>query len=165
MAQTASIAAKQFVTFLADTNAGIGPAVANLAADSGIPLAPIAAAHIVSQNVTIAISERSAAVKYPAVHVYSNRVRNVLTEKFRTFSGKVQTVAEVRVSQDRLEGLEDQLRLYVDAVTQVLDTNRGSWGQGMFFTGGYEVNFDPVQQGGRNHLQVARVTFEVDLSS
>ena len=54
----------------------------------------------------------------------------LLTEKFRTFSGKVRTVAEVRVSQDRIEGIEEQLRLYVDAVTQVLDANRGSWGQG-----------------------------------
>jgi len=165
VAQTASIAAKQFVTFLTDTDTGIGAAVSNLASDSGIPLAPIPPANIVNQNVTIAIAERSTSVKYPVVHVYSNRVRNILTEKFRTFSGKVQTVAEVRVSQDRIEGIEDQLRLYVDAVTQVLDTNRGSWGQGLFFTGHYEVSFDPVQQGGRNHLQVARVTFEVDLSS
>lgn len=165
MAQTASIAARQFVTFLTDATAGIGAAVTALAADSGIPLAPIPAASIVNQNVTVAIAERSTAVKYPVVQVYSNRVRNLLTEKFRNFSGKVQTVAEVRVSQDRIEGIEDQLRLYVDAVTQVLDTKRGSWGQGMFFTGGYEVSFDPVQQGGKNHLQVARVTFEVDLSS
>ena len=86
-------------------------------------------------------------MNYPVVQVYSDRVRNLLTEKFRTFSGKVRTVAEVRVSQDRIEGIEDQLRLYVDAVTQVLDTNRGSWGQGAFFTGGYEVNFDPVTAG------------------
>jgi hypothetical protein len=74
-------------------------------------------------------------------------------------------VAEVRISQDRIEGLEQQLRLYVDGVTQVLDTNRGSWGQGMFYTGQYEVRFDPVQQGGRNFLQIAKVIFEVDLSS
>ena len=165
MAQTASIAAKQFVTFLSDSTKGIGPAVSSLAADSGIALTPLPAEQIVNQNVGAAIAERAAAVKYPAVHVYSNRVRNVITEKFRTFSGKVQTVAEVRVSQDRIEGIEDQTRLYVDAVTAVLDANRGNWGQGMFYTGGYEVSFDPLQQGGRNLMQVARVTFEVDLSS
>ena len=62
-----------------------------------------------------------------------------MIEKFRTFSGKVRTVAEIRVSQDRIEGLEDQLRLYVDAVTQILDSNRGSWGLGAFYTGGYEA--------------------------
>ena len=165
MAQTASIAAKQFVTFLSDSEAGVGSAVATLAADSGIPLAPLPPEHIVNQNVPAAIAERTTAVKYPVVHVYSNRVRNLLTEKFRTFSGKIQTIAEIRVSQDRMEGLEDQTRLYADAVTQVLDANRGSWGQGLFYAGGYEVSFDPVSQGGRNLLQVARVTFEVDLSS
>jgi hypothetical protein len=88
-----------------------------------------------------------------------------LIEKFRTFSGKIRTVAEVRVSQDRIEGLEERVRLYVDAVTLILDGNRGSWGQGMFFTGGYEVKFDPIQHGGRNFLQLAKVIFEVDLSS
>jgi hypothetical protein len=165
MAQTASIAASQFVTFLKDSTTGIGPAVSNLAADSGLNLAPIPAEQIISQNVPAAIAERAAAVKYPVVHVYSNRVRNLLTEKFRTFSGKIQTVAEIRVSQDRIEGIEDQTRLYVDAVTAVLDANRGSWGQGMFYTGGYDVSFDAVQQGGKNLMQAARVTFEVDLSS
>ena len=103
------------VGFLTDPNAGISPLVAQLAADSGIPLAPIPPAQIVNQNVPVAMAERGAAVKYPVVHVYSDRVRNLLTEKFRTFSGKVRTVAEVRVSQDRIEGIEDQLRLYVDA--------------------------------------------------
>jgi hypothetical protein len=68
------------------------------------------------------------------------------------------------VSQDRLEGLEYQLRLYVDAVTQVLDANRGTWGQGAFYTGGYEVIFDAVQHGGQNFLQIAKVSFEVDFS-
>jgi hypothetical protein len=165
MAQTASISATKLVEFLKAPDTGVNSAASVLAADSGIPLAAVPPEHITAQNTSIAIAERSQAVKYPVVHVYSDRVRNLLTEKFRTFSGKIRTVAEVRVSQDRIEGIEDQLRLYVDAVTQVLDTNRGSWGQGAFFTGGYEVNFEPVQHGGRNFLQVARVSFEVDLSS
>jgi hypothetical protein len=165
VAQTASIVTTQFVALLNATDTGIQQAVGTLAVDSGIPLTPLPAEHIVAQNTSVAIAERSNAVKYPVLHVYSDRVRNLLTEKFRNFSGKIRTVAEVRVSQDRIEGLEDQLRLYVDAVTQVLDANRGSWEQGVFFTGGYEVNFEAVQHGGRNFLQVARVSFEVDLSS
>jgi hypothetical protein len=156
MAQTASVVAQLFAGFLSDTNAGVSNSVATLAADSGIPLAPIPSAYIVAQNMAIDIFEKSSVVKYPLVQVYSDRVRNVLTEKFRTFSGKIRTVAEIRVSQDRIEGLEDQLRLYADAVTQVLDSNRGSWGQGAFYTGGYEITFDPVKQGGKNFLQVAK---------
>jgi hypothetical protein len=165
VAQTASIVTQIFVGFLTTPATGVNAAIANLAEDSGIPLSPIPAERVIDQNVSVALSERAKAVNYPVVHVYSDRVRNLLTEKFRTFSGKIRTVAEVRVSQDRIEGIEEQVRLYVDAVTQVLDSNRGSWGQGAFFTGGYEVNFDPVQHGGRNFLQVARVSFEVDLSS
>jgi hypothetical protein len=165
MAQTSSLVAQLFAGFLSDTNAGVSNSVATLAADSGIPLAPIPSAYIVAQNMAIDIFEKSSVVKYPLVQIYSDRVRNALTEKFRTFSGKIRTVAEIRVSQDRIEGLEDQLRLYADAVTQVLDSNRGSWGQGVFYTGGYEITFDPVKQGGKNFLQVAKVTFEVDMSA
>jgi hypothetical protein len=169
MAQTASVVTGIFAGFLTATGTGmvsaINTAVATAALDSGINLAPIPTAYIVTQNMSIEIWERASVVKYPLIQVYSDRVRNLLTEKFRTFSGKIRTVAEIRVSHDRIEGIEDRLRLYADAVTQVLDSNRGSWGQGAFYTGGYEVTFDPVKQGGKNFLQVAKVTFEVDMSA
>jgi len=164
MAQAASIASQIFAGLLTAPDTGVSSAVATLAADSGVALAPIPPAHIVTQNMAFEISERAAVVKYPVVQVYSDRVRNLLTEKFRAFSGKVRTVAEVRVSLDRIEGLEDQLRLYVDAVTAILDANRGNWGQGAFYAGGYEVAFEPVKRGGKNFLQVAKVSFEVDMS-
>ncbi len=47
----------------------------------------------------------------------------------------------------------------MDAVTRVLDQNRGSWGEGAFFSGKYEVAIDPVKHGGRNFLQVAKGCF------
>jgi len=165
MAQTASIVAEKFRGFLTATDGGIGAAVAALSANAGIAAAAIPPENVIHQNSPVAVAERSVAVKYPVVQVYCDRIQNLLIEKFRRFSGKVRTVAEVRVSKDRIEGLEEQTRLYVDAITQVLDQNRGSWDQGMFFTGGYEVKFEPVQHGGRNLLQIAKVVFEVDLSS
>jgi hypothetical protein len=165
MARTGSIVPQMVVGFLTDPSTGLGPVVAGLAQDSGIALTPIPPENVIHQNIPVALAERSLAVKYPVVHIYSDRIQNLLTEKFRTFSGKVRTVAEVRVSQDRIEGIEDQLRLYVDSITQVLDSNRGCWGQGAFFAGGYEVAYEPVQHGGKNLLQIARVIFEVDLSS
>lgn len=164
MAITGSVAVQMVVGFLTAPDAGISPLIAQLASDTGVALAPIPPAHVVNQHVPFALAEKALAVKYPAIYVYTDRIRNLLTEKFRIFSGKVRTVAEVRVSQDRIEGMEEQLRLYVESVTQVLDANRGSWGEGAFYTGGYEVTFDPVQHGGRNYLQVAKVSFEVDFS-
>lgn len=135
-----------------------------MAAAEGISLAEIGMSQLISQNVATELIERSATTKYPALFLYCDRVTNLLTEKFRTFSGKVRMVVEVRVSQDRLEGLERQVQLYVDAVTNVLDGHRGDWGEGMFYPGGYEVQFGAIKHGGRNLLQVAKVVFEVHMS-
>jgi hypothetical protein len=164
MAQTGSVTVQIMVGYLSDTTTGVNTIVGQLANDSGVPLAPLPPAHIVNQNIAFDLTEKAQIVKYPVIHVYVDRVRNLLTEKFRVFSGKVRTVAEVRVSQDRVDGVEEQLRLYVDAVTGVLDANRGSWGQGAFFTGGYEVAYEPIKHGGKNFIQIAKVSFDVDLS-
>lgn len=164
MANTGSVATRKVIEFLNAPVAGLGQAVAELAESSGVGLANVAPAAVVNQNVAFELSEKSQVVKYPVVHVYTDRIRNELREKFRQFSGKARTVAEIRVSHDRIEGIEERLRLYVDAVTQVLDQNRGCWGEGAFFGGQYEVVIEPVRHGGRNFLQVARVVFEVDLS-
>jgi hypothetical protein len=165
MAQTASIVTGKVHDFFKAPDTGLGAVVGNLALNAGMEVTVVRPASVVQQNTPIGLMEKARAVKYPAVHIYVDRVQNLLTEKFRSFSGKVRTVAEVRVSQDRIDGLEDQVRLYVDGVTQILDTNRGTWGEGMFFAGLYEVKYEPVQHGGQNFLQIAKVSFEVDLSS
>jgi hypothetical protein len=52
----------------------------------------------------------------------------------------------------------------VDVLTDVLDANRGDWGDGVFYTGGYEVVFGAVKSGGKNFLQQAKITFDMDVS-
>ena len=47
---------------------------------------------------------------------------------------------------------------------QLLNGSRGDWGDGMYYTGEYEVAFGPVKQGGKNFMQVAKVTFEIGVS-
>jgi hypothetical protein len=74
-------------------------------------------------------------------------------------------VIEARVSQDRLEDMGKHAQLYVDAITQVLDSNRGDWGDGVFYSGGYEVTFNGVKQGGRNFIQIATVSFVLEIST
>ncbi|HLK66871.1 MAG TPA: hypothetical protein VKU19_25735 [Bryobacteraceae bacterium] len=122
------------------------------------------AAQVRSQNVAADIAERSTTVVYPAVNVYCEKIVNSLHEKFRTFSGGVQMAIELRHSLDRLDGLQDALETYTDAMTQVLSGSRGDWGDGMFYGGAYEVSFGPVKKGGRNYIQVAKVTFEIGVS-
>jgi hypothetical protein len=152
--------ANQAKTKVVDRLAGSdGPngALATLS-DGGQPAA------MLTQNVAAELAERSGTVKYPAVSVYCEKIANNLREKFRSFSGKVEMAVEVRHSQDRLEGIEDALEQYTDAVTSALSASRGDWGDGMSYSGGYEVSFGAVKRGGRNFTQTAKVTFEVMVS-
>ncbi|HYW41653.1 MAG TPA: hypothetical protein VE959_02275 [Bryobacteraceae bacterium] len=144
-------------------SAGMNSSIAALTEGSAT-VSALNAAQVRAQNVSADLAERSGSVKYPAVQVYCEKIANQLTEKFRSFSGKAQMAIEIRHSQDRLDGLQDALELYADAATQVLTAGRGDWGDGMFYGGGYEVAFAAVKNGGKNFIQVAKVTFEIGVS-
>ena len=143
---------------------GLNAKVAALAAEEDLALGEFSERQVVPQNVASEIAEKAREVRYPMLHVYCEKIRNQQREKFRSFSGFVEITVEVRVSQDRLEGLERKLQLYGDAVMQVLDANRGDWGAGMVYFGGYEAAFGMVKHGGRNFWQAVKVTFEVGVS-
>ena len=143
---------------------GMPFAVGAIAARESLPPERLPMATIQEQNIDVGTLEKRAGAKYPSVSVYCERLENKMREKFRTFSGKAHMVMEVRVSHDHISEVEQDLGLYVDAVTQVLDLNRGPWNGAMFYGGGYEVKFDAVKHGGRNYLQTAKVTFSLDVS-
>ena len=165
MAQTGSIVTVQVLSLLADNNTGLDSTLSELSADSGVSLDSLSGAQLLGQNVAPEISEKTAGVRYPAVYVYCDKVSNTLREKFRTFSGKAQVTIEARVTADRLAGIDQQMQLYVDAITQVLDAHRGDWGQGLFYSGAYDVAYGAVKHGGRNFFQSGKVTLEVDISA
>ena len=139
--------------------------IAQLALEAGINEPRLNPAQLVARNVRAELAEKSTGVAYPAFFVYCEKLSNSLREKFRTFSGTARMAVEARASQDRMEGLEHRLHVYVDAVTNLLDASRGDWGQGMFYTGGYEVSFGAVKHGGKNFLQTAKVVFEIEIST
>lgn len=163
MAQIAKSTTKQLLEML-QSPVGMRYSVAALAEQEDIILPALEAAQITGHCVPQEIAERSAALRYPSVYVYCDRVVNDLREKFRMFSGKVHLTIELRQSHDRLEDLESRLQLYVDSVLDVLDRNRGNWENGMFFSGEYEVAFSPVKHGGKNYLKVAKIGFDVNVS-
>jgi len=53
---------------------------------------------------------------------------------------------------------------FVDSVGDVLSSNRGDWGGGMFYGGRYEITFGPVKHGGKNFIQMAKTIFEIEVS-
>jgi len=141
---------------------GLNANVAMLAQADDVSLSPVPAARFFTDNVASDVAEKVADVKYTAVYVYCDKIVNDLREKFRSFSGRLQMEIDIRVSQDRLEGIDRTSLLYTDAVTQILDENRGDWGQGLFYAGGYEVSFGSVKHGGRNFIKSATVSFQVN---
>ena len=163
MANAGTLTTSRFLHFL-ETPSGLSENLAALSERAGLTLPAIGKKQILTQNVAQALVERSLEVKYPTLLLYCERITNDLREKFRTFSGKAHLAVEVRVSQDRLEGLENLLGIHVDAVTRVLDQNRGDWGDGMFYTGGYEAVFGEMAHGGRNFIQTGKIRFEVAVS-
>ncbi len=149
---------------LLTTPAGLSENLAAVGELLGIVLPPLSERQIFVQNVAQELVERSVDAKSPTLLLYCEKISNDLREKFRTFSGKAFMAIEVRVSQDRIEGLGKSLEIYVDTVTRILDQNRGDWGNGMFYTGGYEAVFGDMKHGGRNFIQTAKVRFEVAVS-
>jgi hypothetical protein len=143
---------------------GVNSRLAGLTPAGGAPLNPLNAAQVRAQNVAADIADQSNTMQYPAINVYCEKIINSLTEKFRTFSGNVQVAIEVRHSQDRLDGLQDAVETYADAVMQVLSANRGDWGNGMFYGGEYQAAFGAVKHGGTNFMQAAKITFEIGVS-
>ena len=148
------------ITGSSGVNSGLAALVAPGAAQPG----QLNAAQVRSQNVAADVAERANIVQYPLINVYCEKVSNTLIEKFRTFSGTVQMAIELRHSQDQLDGLQSAVELYADAVMQSLNSGRGDWGDGMFYAGAYDVSYGPIKKGGKNFIQVAKVTFEIGVS-
>ncbi len=142
---------------------GIDVGVSSLANSTGMAPPPQVRV-IATQHTSVDLAEKSLHAKYPAILIYCDKLSNQLREKFRPFSGKGHVTVDVRFSQDRLEGIGDRLQLYTETVCQLLDNARGDWGNGLFYTGGYEVVFDPVRHGGHNFLQAGRIGFDVEVS-
>jgi hypothetical protein len=116
------------------------------------------------QNSASDLAEKSQSVRYPAIYIYCDRLTNALREKFATFSGTAQLAVEVRCSNDRINGIEHTLERYADAVCDVMDQARGSWQDGAYYAGGYEIVYGTLKHGGKNYIQTAKITFEIEVS-
>ncbi len=144
--------------------AGLSLQMAAIAEREQIQPGEIPTPQVLAQSIAPDLAEKTAGVKYPAVYVTCEKLSNELREKFRVFSGTARMAVEARVTHDRLEELGRMLEMHVEAVTNVLDANRGDWGSGMFYGGGYEVVFGPARHGGKNFIQTAKVVFDVQVS-
>ena len=163
MLSIAGRATSKLQELLTSTN-GLNANLTELAQSASVTVPPISPTNLFTENVSSDIAEKSVEPKYTAIYIYCNKMANTLTEKFRSFSGTIEMMIDVRVSQDRLDGIDRTSQLYTAAVTQTLNHNRGDWGQGLFYAGRYEVSFGPVKHGGRNFIKSAKISVQLDAS-
>jgi len=143
---------------------GLPDKVGQLILTEEIRVPQISAADILERNVAAEIAEKTSGVRYPVVYVYCSKIVNELREKFRTFSGRAELTVEIRVSHEHMDELQPLLQTYVEAVTDVLDKKRGQWSAGVFYTGGYEIQFGAIKRGGKNFVQSAKLDLTVNVS-
>lgn len=161
MANISTTAVRAFSQLLTGTQ-GLPDRIAQASLDNGASMPSISPSEIVQRHVAADIAEKTSGVRYPSIHVYCERVVNELREKFRRFSGSADLVAEIRVSHEHMDDLQSVLQTYAEFVTDILDSKRGQWAPGLFYTGGYKVQYGPIKRGGRNFLQSAKVELTVN---
>jgi len=94
---------------------GLNAAIGELKQDANLAISLISGSQIFSKNIAMELAERSVAIQYPTLHVYCEKLSNLLTEKFRTFSGRGEMTIEVRVSDDRNHTSDGARRGYYGA--------------------------------------------------
>jgi len=164
MATPTQKAVRTMRTLLADQVDGLAASIAAMRDEPEQAEALIEERQLGALQAPSDLHDRVGKAAYPVYQVYVERVRNKMTEKFRRFSGTVDVVVEVRVSQDRLEGLTERVQFYADAVTDVMERNRGCVEEGVYLPGTYEVTFEAAKKGGLNVMQTARVKCELEVS-
>ena len=138
--------------------------IAALAAAANVAVPAIEPQQVVLSSASPDIGDKDVQMTYPRVCLYSAGLKNTQAEKFRTFSGSMALIADVWASSNLATESDLWIHYYVSAVSAVLSANKGDWGNGLFFSGLYDVQFQPPKSGGLGFVQTARITFHLTVS-
>jgi hypothetical protein len=163
MAPLTILTAQKLVDLLT-SNASIETEVSFLSASSGIEVPLIPASQVYLSSAPAGMADLQQQLGYPRITVSSTRVNNTQVEKFRTLSGKVTVTAQIAATADLVTDVDTWIHFYAEAVTNILRENRGDWGDGVFFSGAYEVIVQPPAAGASGFLQLASVNIDVGVS-
>lgn len=157
------LAAQKMFNLLTAAN-GLQQQLNTLAIEANLNLPAITAAEIVLSSVSPDIADKDVQLSYPRVCLYSSGLKNTQLEKFRSLSGTIAAVAEIWASGNMVTQSDQWIHFYVEAVTQVLRQNIGDWGDGVFFSGIYDTQFQQPKAGGFGFVQSAKVTCDLNVS-
>ena len=151
------LAAQKVATTL-NAGSALQQQLANLANTCGVSVPVLTPAQVVLSSATPDMGDKDIQLTYPRICLYSVGLKNTQGEKFRSLSGSIVVVAEVWASANMVSETDQWIHFYVEAMTDVLRRNIGDWGDGVFFSGAYDVQFQPPKTGGIGYVQSAKVT-------
>jgi hypothetical protein len=135
-----------------------------LATSSNLMLPTITSAGVVLSSASADIADKDVQLTYPRICLYSTALKNTQIEKFRSLSGTVSVMAELWASASLLQDTDQWIHFYVEAMTDILRQSIGDWGDGIFFSGAYDVQFQPPRVGGFGYVELAKVTCVLNVS-
>ncbi|MFL6352378.1 MAG: hypothetical protein ACJ74Z_11090 [Bryobacteraceae bacterium] len=135
-----------------------------LAALSNLMLPSITSSRVVLSSATAEMADKDFQLTYPRITLYTTTIKNTQIEKFRSLSGTISVAAELWASANLLQETDQWIHFYVEAITDILRQNIGDLGDGMFFSGAYEVQFQQPKVGGFGWVESAKVTCDLNVS-
>lgn len=159
-----TLLAVQKVSDLLTTNDALPEQITAIAGSCNATVPVITGPQVLLSSASANIGDDNVQFTYPRVCLYSGGVKNTQTERFRSLSGTVAVTAEVWASGNLVTDTDQWIHFYVEAATNILRQNIGDWGDGIFFSGVYEVQFQPPKAGGLGFVQSAKVTCNLNVS-
>jgi hypothetical protein len=159
-----TILASQKMADLLVSNNALQQQLAGIAEIASVNVPLLTADQVVLSSATPDIGDKNIQLTYPRICLYSNAVKNTHIEKFRSLSGTVSVVTEVWASGNLVTDTDRWIHFYVEAVTEIYRQNAGSLNDGFYFSGAYEVQFQPPKAGGLGFSQSAKVTCILNVS-
>lgn len=159
-----TILATQKLANLLTSNNSLQQQIAAIGALAGAAVPPITANQVVLSSASPDMGDKNVQLTYPRVCLYSSAVKNNHIEKFKSLSGTVSVNTEIWASGNLVSDTDQWIHFYVEAVTEIYRQNIGSLGDGVYFSGAYEVQFQPPKAGGVGFSQSAKVTCILNVS-
>ena|SRR5579875_400144 len=163
MIPTTLMASRTFASLLT-TDAALATQIAMLSSAAGLTVPAITADQVVLSSAAPDIGDKSIMLTYPRVCLYSSTLRNTLAEKFKSLSGTVSVVTEIWASGNLVSDTDQWIHFYVEAVTSIYRGNTGDLGNGLYFPGTFDVQFQPPKPGGIGFSQSAKVICVLNVS-
>jgi len=148
---------------LVHPESGINAQLALIEARDGRGLVRVTNEQVVLANLPPDLADEELELDYPLVFLFAEEADNQNLASFAWFSGPVRIGAQVRLSAERVDGLEASLHKYVEAVVNVLQASRGEWAPSFVYGGRFSVRFTAAARGGNNFIQGALISVPLDV--